>query len=671
MTSQLSHVFSPIKVGPVTVKNRLMVTAHWHKLVEGDPDGYHLWSVYGERAAHYYAERAKGGFGLIIVGQAVVHPSNGTGRPSGFQKENQPALAKIAGAIHEHGATAFVQINHLGRHRNSGPDDWAPVWASSALPTQGDAGREAVHSQLAKEMEHEDIRSVTEGFAETALNLQRAGFDGVEVHAAHDYLLDEFLSPATNRRTDEYGGSLDNRMRFLFEVLAAIRAACGPGFAVGVRLNGESALPGAMARTLEESVEIARRLAATGNVDFINVTAWPIAAAIGPMGSPKGHLVRLAAAIKAAVEDVAVFTVGRIVDPVHAESIVAEGHADVVGMTRASIADPELPNKAREGRFADIRACIGAGQGCLGSTTGPIACTQNPAAGRERDWGAGTLRPARAKKRVLVVGGGPAGMEAAMIAAQRGHSVVLCDRGDRLGGQVNLFTTIPRRSEFAAVVDWRRQQIERLGIEVKLATDADEDMVASMAADVVVLATGSTPTKEGWTQPRVYTAIPGIDLPHVVTPTDVLLGALDDRKHVVVVDGVGYYQSSDPVEYLAARGSRVDAVTANPMFAAEMMYTERPSFFGQLKDKDVTFHAMTSVTMISESSVTVQESQLGRVTTIENVDGVVMAVGARADDSLYWRLKGRVESLHRIGDCLVPRGVEHAIYEGHKLGREL
>ena len=671
MTTGLSHVFSPIKVGPIIVKNRLMVTAHWHKLVEGDAHGYHLLSVYGERAAHYYAERAKGGFGLIIVGQAVVHPSNGTGRPSGYQKENLPALRKIADAIHRHGATTFVQINHLGRHRNSGPDDWAPVWAPSALPTQGDPGREAVHAQLAKEMEAEDIRAVTEGFAETAMNLQQAGFDGVEVHAAHDYLLDEFLSPATNRRTDAYGGSPENRMRFLLEVLEAVRAACGPGFAVGVRLNGESTLPGAMARTLEESVEIARRLAATGNVDFINVTAWPIAAAIGPAGSPKGGLVRLAAAIKAAVEDVAVCTVGRIVDPVHADRIVAEGQADIVGMTRASIADPELPNKAREGRFGDIRACIGAGQGCLGSTTGPIGCTQNPAAGRERDWGAGTLRPARAKKRVLVIGGGPAGMEAAMIAAQRGHAVVLCERGDRLGGQINLFTSIPRRSEFAAVVEWRRRQIEGLGVEVRLGMEVDEASVTALAADIVVLATGSTPTKEGWTQARVLTPMSGVELPHVVTPTDVLLGALDDRRHVVVVDGVGYYQSSDPVEYLAARGCNVDAVTASPLFASEMMYTERPYFLEQLKGKDVRFHTMTSVVQISKDSVTVQDMQLGRVTTIEKVDGVVVAVGARADDSLYRRLKGRIAPLHRIGDCLVPRGVEHAIYEGHQLGRAL
>ena len=665
-TQQFSHLFTPLRIGSVTVPNRLLATAHWIKMAEVDPQGYHEWFQLGDRAKHYYAERAKGGWGLIIIGVTVVHPSCGTGRPSTFRDEAIPAYAKIAQAIHEHGAKAFVQICHLGRHRASAADDWEVAWGPSPSPVQDSVG----HGQMCKEMEIEDIQAAVEGFAHTADNMRQAGFDGVEVHAAHDYLLDQFLTPLVNKRTDQYGGSLENRMRLLLEVLQAIRDRCGREFVVGVRLNGAWTAPGG--RDISESQEIATRLDALGQVDFINVTGWPLTHAIAPAGTPHGQLVSYARAIKGAVKHAKVFSIGRIVDPLHAERILAEGSADMVAMTRASIADPELPNKAREGRLQDIRRCIGSGQGCFAGTGGPISCTQNPTAGRERDWGVGTMTPAAKTKHVLIAGAGPAGMEAAIVAAQRGHRVTLYDIAGRLGGQVPLFARSPRRGEFEHLISWRQRQIENLGVEVQLGVEVTLGLVARIAPDAVIVATGSAPsTTAPYADTPHLPAIPGADLPHVFTPSDVLEGKLDGSKYVAVIDAVGFYQGSDPVEYLAARGCKVHAVTHAPVFGPEMIVIDKPAFIKSLQGKDVTFHTSAIVRRITAQAVEATSTVSGADFTIAGLDAVVVAVQAQPRTALYKALKGHVRELYRIGDCLAPRGVSHAIFEGHQTGRTL
>ncbi len=666
MSGQLPNVFSPLQIGPVTVRNRLMTTSHWNKLAESDPHGYNLWSFYGERAMHYWAERSKGGWGLIIAGQTVVHPSCGTGRPSAYMEESIPEYTRIARAIHDHGAKVFVQINHLGRHRASDSADWGPAWGPSSVPIQDAMGK----GQLCKEMEKEEIASVVAGFAKTAKNLQVAGFDGVEVHAAHDYLLDQFLTPVHNRRTDEYGGSLDNRLRFTLEAIDAVRKGCGRDFAVGVRLNGEWPIPSGFSS--DESTEVARRLQATGQVDFINVTAWPMHYAIAPSGEPHGQLVPFAKAVKDVVTDIRVFAIGRIVDPLHAEKILAEGGADMIAMNRASIADAELPNKAREGRFDDIRRCTGSGQGCMATAGGPLMCTQNATVAQEKEWGIGTLKPAEARKRVLIVGGGPAGMEAAIVASQRGHEVVLSEKSGVLGGQINLFVRSPRHGEMAHVVDWRKRQIEKLGVEVRFETEVTPDIVAGFGADAVVVATGSTPRRDRWYHPTPHLpSIPGSHLPHVFSPWDALEGTLDDRRHVVVVDAVGYYPSSHPLEYLAARGCRVSGVCGGAVFAPEIVNIDRPAFSKFVRSKDVTFFTMSTVKEIRRDSVTIMNGQTGQEFTIDDVDAVVLSVGNTPNDELFHALKGQVPVLHRIGDCLAPRTIEFAVHEGHKIGREL
>ena len=652
-----------------------MVTSHSHDLYKFDPEGYGRWNMLSDRAGLYHADRAKGGWGLLITGQTLVHKSCGTTRPLGYPEEVIEPYSRIAKGILDAGGMCFMQMNHNGRVRTSGTDDWEPVMAASAgslvYPNAG--------GETCKEMEVRDIKDVVAGFAKTASNMKRAGFPGVEIQSAHSYLLSEFLTPAYNKRKDEYGGSLGNRMRFPLEVVSAVREEVGTDFVVGIRMNAFWAAPGGEGWEFPDALEYAKTLEGTGMVDFLDVSAWSFEWSLAGIGTPLGPLVPYASQIKKATS-IPIFVVGRIVDPVQAEQIVAEGHADMVAMTRASIADPELPNKLQDDRADDVRRCIGAGQGCLGRhmLLKPMTCTQNPTVGREAEWGIGTLKPAAVTRTVLIAGADPAGMEAAIVAAQRGHDVTLCDSSDALGGQVKLILQSQRRSEFKNVIDWRARRIERAeNIELRLGVEVTPDYVEREKPDVLVVATGSQPTTESkfgaayiWGPTLARTpGIPGADRDHVHNPWDVLTGRLDDRRHVVIIDGVGFHQSSDPLEYLAAKGTKITALATGGYFAADLLYNDRPNFLGLLKDKDVTFHSLSVIKEIGADSVTVTSYESGKDFLVEDVDGVVLSLGNVSNGALFHAMEGRVPEIHRIGDCVTPRRVEHAHFEGHKIGR--
>ena len=676
MPSEFPHLFQPLTIGNVEVKNRLMVTSHSHDLYRFDPEGYGRWNMLSDRAGVYHADRAKGGWGLVITGQTLVHKSCGTTRPLGYLEEVIEPYSRIAKSILDAGAICFMQMNHNGRVRTSGTDDWEPVMAaSSGILVYPNAGGETC-----REMEVRDIKDVVAGFAKTASNMKRAGFPGVEIQTAHSYLLSEFLTPAYNKRKDEYGGSLENRMRFPLEVVRAVREEVGPDYVAGVRMNAFWAAPGGEGWDFEDAIHYAKTLEATGMVDFLDVSAWGAEWSLAGIGTPLGPLVPYSSRIKKETHGIPVFVVGRIVDPAQAEKIVAEGHADMVAMTRASIADPELPNKLREGRDDDVRRCIGAGQGCLGRhmLLKPMTCTQNPTVGREAEWGIGTLKPAPEKKKVLIAGAGPAGMEAAIIAARRGHDVTLCDSSDALGGQVKLILKSPRRGEFKHVIEWRERQISKAeNIELRLGVEVTPEYVEREKPDVLVVATGSQPTTESkfgtsyiWGSTLARTpGIPGADREHVHNPWDVLTGRLDDRRHVVIIDGVGFHQSADPLEYLAARDKKVTALATGGYFAADLLYNDRPNFLALLKEKDVVFHALSVIKEIGADSVTVTSYESGRDFVIEDVDGVVLSLGNVANDALFHAMEGKVPEIYRIGDCVTPRRVEHAHFEGHRTGR--
>jgi 2,4-dienoyl-CoA reductase-like NADH-dependent reductase (Old Yellow Enzyme family) len=455
-TPALTHLFSPLRVGGLTLRNRIVSTAHSTGLTEGNE--------IGDRLIAYYAARARGGVGLIITGSTSVHPNS--------TSKLMPALAnwddsiiepyrKLAGAVHPHGTRIFAQLNHAGA-LSGAAGKAGRVVAPSALDSE--LGTETPHA-----LDADEIDEIVKAFAAAAMRAKVAGLDGVELHGGHGNLIQQFLSPLTNKREDSYGGSLENRMRFGLAVVRAVRATVGPDFVVGLRLSAEEDHAGGL--TLDVTRVIARAMVEAGRLHYINVTsgsdlsAWSQANHYAPMYVRSGHMRRLARGIREVVS-VPVICVGRIVDPRDAEAILEAGDADLVGMTRALIADRDMPQKARRGEFEAIRYCIGINDGCLGRLMRGmhITCVQDPTSGREHELD--RMLPASASRRVVVVGGGVAGLEAARVAALRGHRVTVVERQAELGGQVQLARRAPGRADVGSVADHLVREVERQHVEV-------------------------------------------------------------------------------------------------------------------------------------------------------------------------------------------------------------
>jgi NADPH-dependent 2,4-dienoyl-CoA reductase/sulfur reductase-like enzyme len=524
-------------------------------------------------------------------------------------------------------------------------------------------------------MEPEDIREVVEWWGRSAELSREGGFDGTEVHISHSYLLHQFLSPVYNKRTDEYGGSFENRLRFAREVIAEVRRRAGGDWVVGVRISLDDFIPGAL--TVVDAMRVAQSLETDGEIDYVNVTAagyHNIFRAIEPSDAPDGYLVDLTAQVKAAV-GLPVFTVGGIKDAALAEEILAEGKADMVAMTRAQIADPEFANKVRDGREDEIVHCIRGNQGCISRVFKglPIACTVNPAAGRESRFGEGTLVPADEPARWLVAGGGPAGMKAAETLARRGHSVTLLEREERLGGQVNLILRTPGRDEFGWITRDLEVQLRRHGVEVRLGTEATAELVRELAPDGVIVATGAVPSRSGFSSVNpLVEQMPGVEQENVLTGWDVLLGTKAPGNRVVVLDDDGSRAVAGVTEVLLDRGCSVELVSRWPsLFPGTATTLDMAHLYGRLLGKGLVYRLNAWATGIEGDRVDVINLYTGAGESLTGVETVVLATGSRADDALYLALKGKVENVHRIGDCVAPRKLDHAIYEGYLAGREL
>lgn len=661
--SRYPHLFSPLDIGPVTSRNRLFQTCHTK-----------LYGQYGtdsQRTVDYYAERARGGAGLLFTDARNVHPTSTIGLPRyayGYLPASRDSARRLTDAIHEHGALAFTQLSHAGLNgAGDFADDLRVLWGPSAI-------KSPVHGETAKAMEPEDIEELIASWVRTAELTREGGFDGIEIHLAHSYLLHQFLSPLFNHRTDEYGGSWENRMRLPLEVIAAVRAATGHDWAIGVRLSLTDFIDGAL--DVDDAVRLARELEARADIDFINVSAavyHNLSRAAAPSDAPDGYLVEMTARVKQAVERVPVFTVGGITDPAHAERIVAGGQADMVAMTRPLIADPELPNKAREGRDEDIVRCVRSNQGCMGRVMRglPASCTVNPAAGREARLGERTLIRAESPGRWLVVGGGPAGMRAAATLARRGHTVTLLEREPQLGGQVNLLLRTPGRDPFAAIVRNLTTAMERRGVTVELGVAATADAVSEREADGVVLATGARPSRTGYSSfnPLAPT-FAGIERDDVLSPWDVLLERAEIGRRVVVLDDDGTRYSAGVAEVLLDRGHDVELLCPFPALLPGTVGTQdMGELYARLLGKGLRYR--TGWWGFGFDGATLQAANLfTRQPEAIAADAVVLAIGREAEDDLYHELKGRVANLHRIGDCVAPRKLDQAIYEGELAGRE-
>jgi len=652
MATRFPHVFSPIRIGAVELKNRIFVPAH--------TTNYGLEHLPSERHVHYHAEKARGGVGLIIFEAIRVHPSS-IGRAQGvigYDPRCVLAFRRVAEAVHAHDTKLFGQIVHVGRHAE-GYFGRTATWGASPIPW-------APGGPIPHEMNEDDMAEVIDGHVRTARHLREAGLDGLEVHFGHGHLLQQFLSPASNVRSDAYGGSEANRLRFPLRVLRAVREAMGPDYPVGIRISAEEFMnPGLSLADMQQIVPV---IAATVPIDFVNVShsayhaSFSLATQMADMHFPRAAFRNLPAGIKAVVPNLPVFAVCRFNRLQLAEEVLAAGEADMVGMARAHIADPFLLVKARADRLDEVRPCIACNQGCIAMVElhQSITCLMNPTAGREAEWGEGTLTRAAVPRRVLVIGGGPAGLETARMAALRGHAVTLWERAAEVGGQVNLASRIPTRGEFTYARTYFEERCRALGVTLQCGVDATAERVIAFRPDAVVLATGS--------RPKAVT-IPGAS--RVYSTWDALLEPDRLGSHVAFLEADGNWQSVAVAEHLADLGKRVTLITGGVGYGGRITIYSMLAVRQRFREKKIRVFPLRSPRAVEGRTLLLEDLSTGDADRLDDVDAIVAAAGGVAEDRLYAELRGHVADLRLVGDCVAPRTALEAIYEGHAAGRAL
>ena len=637
--SEFKHLFSPLKIGSFTVRNRIVSTPH-HPLFT-DPDG-----LPGSREIAYWVAKAKGGIGLVESHVHGIHPSIG---PGGDTFANPDAVRKFrnaAEAIHEYGAKFVCQLWHPG---TQGSALFSAPWGPS-LVSQPNSWA------VPHEMTTAEVRDVIAGFARGASVLREAGVDGAEIHGAHGYLITQFLSPLSNLRDDEYGGDFERRLNFPLQIIEAIRAEVGSDWTVGMRISGDEMTQDGY--TSDDFTRIVPYLTAGGQLDYLSVSVGNYRSKdtiIAPMYYPGGAFVYLSAMAKE-ILDIPVFCIGRINDPVMAEQILENRQADMVGMTRANICDPELSNKAREGRLDEIRHCLGCNEGCWGHVekSQPITCAFNPVIGREETWG--ETRRSTNPRRLVVVGGGPAGCEAARVAAGAGHKVTLFERSDSLGGQMNIAAKGPGRTDFAEVGRYFSVELRRLGVDVRLNTTASADDVLALSPDDIFVATGG--------RPRVPDHIEGVDRPNVVQAWDVFNGVAECGQRVVVLDDEYHIQGLNVAELLAAQGKDVEVVTREFEAGSQLEPNTRMATLRRVDELGVRLTPTTWAREIGPDYIVLYHFYSLREEA-RPVDTVVLACNVSPENSLGQQLSEKHPRVTVIGDASGPSKLEMATFEGH------
>ncbi|MSP83038.1 MAG: FAD-dependent oxidoreductase [Alphaproteobacteria bacterium] len=677
----MKALLTPFQLKHLTLRNRVISTAHAPALAEA--------GMPGERYQLYHAEKAKGGIALTMFGgsASVAHDSPATDFAQVSLADDAviPFLKQFSDRVHAHGAALMTQITHMGRRNRWDTADWLPLIAPSPI-------REPQHRAMAKEIEDFDIARVIAAFAAAARRCRDGGLDGLEVFLGGGHLINQFLSPAMNRRIDKYGGNLDNRLRFAFEVLEAVRKAVGGAYIVGVRYSADELLAGGLDQ--KEMLEVARRLAKSGLIDFLDVNhGHPIdhagMATIIP-GMPFGSapFLYLASAVKAEI-DLPVFHAGRINDLATAARAIAEGHVDMVGMTRAHIADPHIVKKLMEGRPDDIRQCVGANY-CVDRIFlgGEALCLQNPATTREQTM-PHVIPRAAARRRVVVAGAGPAGLEAARVSAERGHEVILFERAPHTGGQIAIAAKATWRENLSGIARWLDGQVRRLPVDVRLGAPATAEGIAALAPDVVIVATGGRPNRG---------RMQGVD--HAVSTWDILTGAVPPGENVLVYDENGQHQGASVAEVLAARGATVELVTPDRMAAEQMGGANFAQHMKELYRLNVLITPNQRLTQIYEEGnqlVAVLKNIYTGAEEERTVDQIVAEHGTLPEDGLYFALKpgssnhGEVDyealvagrpqgivsnptgryQLFRVGDAIASRNIHAALYDSLRLCKEL
>jgi 2,4-dienoyl-CoA reductase-like NADH-dependent reductase (Old Yellow Enzyme family)/thioredoxin reductase len=630
----------PISIGPMTVKNRLVVPAMGTGFAT--PDG-----LVTQQLLDYYEARAKGGAGMVIVETTSVDFPRGIHASNRMVIDNDatlPGLAALAAVIQKHGARAIMQLNHAGRLGKSKVSGIQPV-APSPIPAPG--------GQMPRELSIDEIARIVALFAQAARRARKAGFDGVELHAAHGYLLATFSSPCSNRRTDRYGGSVENRARMLVEVLTAIRQSVGDEYPLWCRINArEYGAPDGL--TLEDGRSIARRV--NGLVSAISVSArgYGLDSLVNYPDEP-GAMLPLAAEIRKVVS-VPVIAVGRMTPEV-AERAIAAGHADLIAQGRQSIADPETPNKIFSGRLDDIRPCIAcfycADAGAQKDSH--IGCQVNAALGREREY---EIRPARAGRKIVVVGAGPAGLEASRVLAQRGHKVTLLEKEAILGGQLALAAIPPHKERLKPLLTYFETQLKKLDVDIRLNTEASRELIGALGADAVIVAAGSSPA---------IPPIAGIGGDNVVSAVDVLAGKARVGNAVVVIGGGS--TGCETAEFLHERGCATTVIEMLPGLALETGNNERTRMLNRITALPIAFLTGTQCLEIRADGVSVRAKDGAE--RFVGADTVVLACGVRPNNALFQEIHDAGIEAHMAGDCWHPDVIARAVSDGARLGHLL
>jgi len=653
------NLFSPLTIRNCTMPNRIFSSGHLTHFAENN--------LPSERHKHYYEARAKGGVGMITMEVQSVSRHCWPVPYLCFADKDEviERYKMISDAVHPYDTKLFAQLWHNGHHTHSRISQ-LPVQSASSVPSPA-------IGEVPKELEEEEIQEIVQQYAQAALRLKKGGFDGVEIHAGHGYLPQQFLSPYSNRRTDKYGGSLENRMRFSVEIIEAVREATGEGFVVGLRTSADELVESGI--HVPEMMGVYQGWEETGNVDFLNVTVCTYktaAVAIPPMGTPPRPFVWMAAEVKQVV-DIPVFTAIKITDPQTAEEIIANDEADMVAMTRATICDPALPNKAKEGREDEIMLCMNCNEGCWWRCEQfiPITCVQNPEAGREGEL---KIFPATSRKRVMIVGGGLAGMSAARVAATKGHDVILYEKGEELGGQTLVASKAPLRGDLMEAVRNLEKELARLSVPIELGTEVTEQMVLDQNPDYVIVAAGAQPI----TQPTADVVGPDMALDihpdaHVVSAWHVLSGEEETGARVLIYDVQPHIQGLTTADYLSAQGKEVEIVMMGMRMIGSAFDADGPTLmthFMSIFTKNVKLTYMTALKSAQPGHCVAYNP----ATFVEHeipCDTLVLSYWRQANDSLYKALKGKVKGLTRVGDAVTPRYMLQAVYEGYMAANDI
>jgi len=641
------RLFSPLAIGNVTLANRIVSSGHDTVMADH--------GQITDRLIAYHEARARGGAGLIVVQVAGIHETARYTSHVMMATDDSciPGYRALAAAVKAHGTALFGQLFHPGREVMDLADGTLTVAvAPSAVPTER-------FRVMPRPLRLAEIREIVDGYGQAAARLQRAGLDGVEVVASHGYLPSQFLNPATNLRADEYGGTPENRLRFLREAFESIRRHCGPAFVAGLRISLDERDPSGLPADIAFAASVA--LAEQGLADYLSVTTGTSASLAGSghiapdMSNANGYVAPLSGKLRAAV-DVPVLVAGRINQPQEAEHIIAAGQADACVMTRAMICDPEMPALARAGQTDDIRACIGCNQACIGHfhLGFPISCIQHPETGRERLYG--IRRRADQPKKVMVVGGGPAGLKAAAIAAERGHDVTLYEAAGRLGGQVLLAERLPGREEFGGAITNLSREAARAGVTVRLRTTVDLAAVRAQSPDLVVVATGARPYR-----PPLEVA----DEPWIGDAWEVIRqpGTAPAGK-IVVADARGDWVGLGTARLLAAAGHEVTLAVRGYAAGESLQQYVRDRLLAAVARQRITVLPLVRPYGVDDDTVYLQHVLTEEPVLVEGVAGLVLACGAAPARDLLDTLEPAGVPAIGIGDCLAPRTVEEAVLEG-------